>query len=192
MSPVCTTIRLGTSGRAPVDPPEQAISIDTTDSMTPPPPPSSADPGPAPRVTAAGLDDADAIAELEAAAAHHPWTASQVAAHLGLEASCSWIARIDGVPVGWVLATAVADEGELCSVGTLPAARRRGVARALLDALVAGWRARGVTVAWLEVRVDNVAARALYARTGWSEAGVRRRYYADGVDAVVCRWDASG
>jgi ribosomal-protein-alanine N-acetyltransferase len=38
------------------------------------------------------------------------------------------------------------------------------------------------------VRADNATARRLYARTGWVDAGVRPRYYADGVDAVVMRW----
>ena len=46
--------------------------------------------------------------------------------------------------------------------------------------------ARGAGHALLEVRSDNTAARALYARHGWHELHVRRRYYQPGdVDAIV-------
>jgi ribosomal-protein-alanine N-acetyltransferase len=40
---------------------------------------------------------------------------------------------------------------------------------------------------FLEVSEANGAARALYAAAGFEEAGRRRRYYADGSDALVLR-----
>jgi len=35
--------------------------------------------------------------------------------------------------------------------------------------------------------VTNDAARSLYAAHGFAEAGLRRRYYSDGTDALVLR-----
>ncbi|MFZ0615499.1 MAG: hypothetical protein WAN16_03490, partial [Chthoniobacterales bacterium] len=37
----------------------------------------------------------------------------------------------------------------------------------------------------LEVSADNLAAQGLYARCGFRTAGVRRRYYRDGSDALI-------
>jgi ribosomal protein S18 acetylase RimI-like enzyme len=48
-------------------------------------------------------------------------------------------------------------------------ARRRGVARALLDAAAAFARADGAAGIALETAHDNAAARALYRAAGWRE-----------------------
>jgi ribosomal protein S18 acetylase RimI-like enzyme len=48
-------------------------------------------------------------------------------------------------------------------------ARRRGVARALLDAAADFARGDGAAVISLETTVDNDAARALYRSAGWQE-----------------------
>ena len=48
-------------------------------------------------------------------------------------------------------------------------ARRRGVARALLDASAAFARGDGAAGISLETTQDNAAARALYRAAGWNE-----------------------
>ena len=49
--------------------------------------------------------------------------------------------------------------------------------------------ARGAAAMFLEVSESNLAARALYEAGGFARAGLRRRYYADGTDALVLRRD---
>ena len=73
-----------------------------------------------------------------------------------------------------------------------PRAQRRGLARALLHHAAQQWPAHDVEEAFLEVRANNAPARALYQATGWSEVGLRKRYYSDGTDGVVYRFDATG
>jgi ribosomal-protein-alanine N-acetyltransferase len=46
---------------------------------------------------------------------------------------------------------------------------------------------RGAAAMFLEVSDRNLPARALYAAAGFAEVGRRRRYYADGSDALVLR-----
>jgi ribosomal protein S18 acetylase RimI-like enzyme len=52
---------------------------------------------------------------------------------------------------------------------TVPDQRRRGLARAVLQALAAAGRARGATRLYLQVESDNRTARALYASAGFRE-----------------------
>ena len=40
-------------------------------------------------------------------------------------------------------------------------------------------RTLGAELAWLEVRISNLAAQALYESFGFKEVGRRRRYYDD-------------
>jgi [ribosomal protein S18]-alanine N-acetyltransferase len=92
----------------------------------------------------------------------------------------------DGELLGWAGVRVIEDAAEILTVGVVPSARRHGLAVRLLDALLTEARQRGAAEAFLEVRVDNEAARALYLREGFTELGVRRGYYDNGrVDAVV-------
>jgi [ribosomal protein S18]-alanine N-acetyltransferase len=67
------------------------------------------------------------------------------------------------------------------------AARRRGLGALLMAGALAQAVAGGAAAMLLEVAADNDAARALYARLGFEEVGRRRRYYADGRDALVLK-----
>jgi ribosomal-protein-alanine N-acetyltransferase len=81
-----------------------------------------------------------------------------------------------------------ADQAEILTVGVVPAARRRGLARRMLTSLYDEARSRGARELFLEVRVDNSSAIALYESEGFVELGRRRGYYDHGrVDAVVMR-----
>lgn len=88
---------------------------------------------------------------------------------------------------GFVLARVAADEAEILTLAVAAACRRQGVGAALLAGAMAGAAARGAATMFLDVSEANVAARALYAAAGFDEAGRRRRYYADGSDALVLR-----
>lgn len=132
--------------------------------------------------------DAALIAEIEAASADAPWPEPAIHASLALCTTRAWIAEVQGQAVGHLLASSVADVGEVLTVAVRPEARRRGIGATLLDACMARWVEEGVTEAFLEVRAHNTPARALYERAGWREVGRRSGYYADGEDAIVMRW----
>jgi len=93
---------------------------------------------------------------------------------------------------GFVLARRAADEAEILTFGVVPEARRRGHGAALLRGAMAVARARGAGAMFLEAAAGNAPALALYAREGFAEVGRRRRYYADGGDAVVMRRGLGG
>lgn len=86
---------------------------------------------------------------------------------------------------GFLIGRAIAGEAELLTLATHPDARRQGIG----SLLVRGFLARAATeadTAFLEVAADNAPAIALYTARGFTQAGLRRRYYGR-VDALVMR-----
>lgn len=131
-------------------------------------------------------DDAPALAEMRARAFRTPWSVQAFAELLDAPEVFGLIA--DG---GFALARAAAGEAELLLVAVEPNARRRGLGRFLLRAVLEAAAARGAGGMFLEVAADNAAALALYAGEGFARVGVRRGYYARPgaapVDALVMR-----
>ena len=76
----------------------------------------------------------------------------------------------DGALLGWAGLMVVGDTAEILTVGVVPAARRTGIGRRLLAALLAEGVRRGATEAFLEIRVDNDAALRLYPTTASSSS----------------------
>jgi ribosomal-protein-alanine N-acetyltransferase len=133
--------------------------------------------------------DLPRVMEIERAAFSHPWSEELVRRELGHEFSTVLLATEDG-PAGPVLGFAVVwlvhDELHVLNVAVAPEARRRGVARSILDRVERDARDQGARVSMLEVRRSNAPAIALYLSLGYREVGVRPRYYAeDGEDALV-------
>jgi [ribosomal protein S18]-alanine N-acetyltransferase len=97
-----------------------------------------------------------------------------------------WVARARPFdpPSAFLLAWAVVDELHLIHIATDPKARRKGAARALMEALVDRATEHKSRLVLLEVRRSNRAAIRLYRSVGFSAMGVRRTYYTDGEDAV--------
>ena len=94
-------------------------------------------------------------------------------------------------PQGFILARTVADEAEILTLAMSPPFRRRGVARALVEAAAAEAARKGAKALFLEVATDNPGAIALYQNSGFERAGLRRAYYARPnaapADALVLR-----
>ncbi|MBW6398532.1 GNAT family N-acetyltransferase [Roseomonas sp. HJA6] len=115
------------------------------------------------------------------------WGAEAIGLLLDLPGHVALLAANDDAPVGFVMGRAAAGEAEVLTLAVRPEARRGGLGRALMGALLAEVSGLGATELFLEVAESNVAGRALYAGLGAVEAGRRRRYYPDGGDALVLR-----
>jgi ribosomal-protein-alanine N-acetyltransferase len=77
----------------------------------------------------------------------------------------------------FILVQVAADESEILSIATLPAARRLGLARALIMQAAAEASKNTAIAMFLEVAEDNFAALALYRDCGFTAQGRRRAYY---------------
>lgn len=141
----------------------------------------------------AAAADLPRIAEIERRSFSDPWSAASFRSLL--DEPHGWFAvAVDddgergGEVLGYAVAWFVVDEGEIANLAVAPAARRRHIGAALLDAAIAAGAAQGAETIFLEVRESNAAARTLYASRGFAEIGRRRGYYRRPVeDAVVMR-----
>jgi len=80
----------------------------------------------------------------------------------------------------------VEDQIHINNLAVRPELRGQGLASRLLEAVMAESAATGADSATLEVRRSNTPALRLYAKAGFTEAGVRRNYYTQPVeDALV-------
>jgi ribosomal-protein-alanine N-acetyltransferase len=130
------------------------------------------------------------LAAVHAQAFATPWTALEMV-ELFDTPGVSGLLVVEGDPLGMMLWRTVVDEAEILTIATAPRARRRGLARAMVEAAVGRARGKGVTAMFLEVAVDNLAAIALYRSLDFREVGTRPGYYDRGalgqVDALVMR-----
>jgi ribosomal-protein-alanine N-acetyltransferase len=95
-------------------------------------------------------------------------------------------------PRGFLVAQHVAPEWELENIVVDPSARREGVGRRLLDALLAAAHETNSSGVFLEVRESNTAARTLYQSAGFEQAGRRKSYYTNpSEDAILYRLTVS-
>lgn len=85
-------------------------------------------------------------------------------------------------PVGMALLSRRGARGWISAVGVIPAWRRQGVARAMMERLLANAAEIGLREVWLEVIDENTPARTLYRDLGFTEARelLTWRYPADG------------
>lgn len=125
-----------------------------------------------------------ALAEIEKACFHAPWSADMLREELGK--GIFLVAEQDGAAVGYVGCQTVLDEGYITNVAVSPACRRQGIGCALVRALASHARGQGLTFVTLEARASNAPAIALYECAGFRQVGVRRNFYtAPTEDAVL-------
>lgn len=122
----------------------------------------------------------DAVARVEQVAYEHPWTPGNFAD--SLQAGYQ-MQLLSAGPVtrrellGYFVAMQGVDEVHLLNITVAPAYQGQGWARLLLDALVLWSRGQGALCLWLEVRLSNLHALAVYRHYGFCQVGTRRSYY---------------
>lgn len=137
-------------------------------------------------VAVAALSDAPALAAIHARA--FPLAEAWDEAAIGELLASPGCVALWFPEEAFLLLRFVADEFEILTLATRPESRRRGLARALLEEGLEACRRYGIRTQFLEVSTQNDAARGLYAALGFTETGRRRKYYANGADALILRF----
>lgn len=108
------------------------------------------------------------------------WSALQLAGTL--EQSSSFARQAlhdqDGAAAGFTLCRTAGPEVEVLLIAVRPQHRGRGVGALLIDTACNDAFRRGASEIFLEVRENNLAARALYRKARFVDVGRRTDYYA--------------
>lgn len=136
------------------------------------------------RVRPMNLADLEAVSELERLSFSVPWSRGLLAGCLESRFYSVWVLEISdpalpaGEAAGYCNLRVIAGEGELMRIAVHPRFRGRGLAGKLMDVLVSSAREQGAETLSLEVRSSNAAAISLYKSFGFTQAAVRKGYYA--------------
>jgi [ribosomal protein S18]-alanine N-acetyltransferase len=130
--------------------------------------------------------DLETVLDIESASFSRPWTRAHFLHEIE---SCHGFPLValtpEGALAGYLCLKLVLDEAEILDVAVDGSLRGRGIGRVLVQSALALGRERGAALVWLEVRVGNREAIALYQRLGFRETGRRKNYYDDGEDAML-------
>ena len=130
----------------------------------------------------------DALMAIEQLAYAHPWSRGNFLDSINVGYECQAL-MAGGEMLGYFVVMMGVQEAHLLNITVAPAHQRQGWARLMLDAIALWARGRDARTLWLEVRVSNERARAVYVAGGFHSVGVRRDYYPAGPgrheDAVV-------
>jgi ribosomal-protein-alanine N-acetyltransferase len=129
------------------------------------------------------------LAEIDALSNRAPWTEAQFARELDLPFSFQIVAAHGSLVVGFAVGWALGEVAQLLQIAVDPAYRRAGVGSWILGRAVEEARSRGCRRLELEFRAGNAAARGMYGRAGFRQAGLRRRFYESSEDAVLMDLD---
>ena len=119
----------------------------------------------------------DQVAALERACFSMPWSETMLEDALYDERASFIVAEdTEGNVIGYAGLHVVLDEGYIDNIAVEEAARRHGVASALLD-VYCRFGAINLAFLTLEVRKSNAAAIGLYEKYGFEQVGVRPGFY---------------
>jgi [ribosomal protein S18]-alanine N-acetyltransferase len=131
-------------------------------------------------ITAGHGEDVAAIMPVMGNAFHpgfgEAWTAAQCLSTLAMPGSHLWLARNGGDVAGFALSRGGGDQEELLLIGVAEHARRMGIGRKLIRALVEKACRDGRAAVFLEVREGN-PAYDFYRDIGFRPLGRRPGYY---------------
>lgn len=122
--------------------------------------------------------DVRAVMEIERRAYQFHWTEGIFRDCLRV-GYCCWVMELAGAVAGYGVMSLVVGEAHLLNICIAPEWQRRGYGRFLLGHFTALAEERGASQMFLEVRLSNAPALALYRSEGFNEVGMRKNYYPD-------------
>lgn len=132
------------------------------------------------------VSDAEAMQEMESICFSMPWNLSQCKGALAQDNFAAFGLWLGKALVAYISFFHSAKEMEILNLAVHPLARRKGHGQRLLHLLLQAGHKMGMQKVVLEVRENNLAAIALYEKSGFKMSGLRKRYYTDtGEDALI-------
>jgi ribosomal-protein-alanine N-acetyltransferase len=132
-------------------------------------------------------EDIPTIAQMERRCFHDAWTEEMLSDTLRYPIYNCFLAEEGGQVCGYCCLIVVCEDAEVGNIAVDTPFRGKGIGKALMEAMHQRAKEKGATQSFLEVRVSNASAIALYKKFGYESYGIRARYYEDGEDAMVMK-----
>ncbi len=129
-----------------------------------------------PKLRPMRVADLDHVTQIEPLIYTHPWTRGNFDDSIKSGYSC-WVIDCGGTLAGYGVLMIGVREAHLLNLSVAPDWQGRGLGRFLLEQFVRIARDSDAVQIFLEVRPSNLAARHLYADSGFRDISVRRGYY---------------
>ncbi len=140
-------------------------------------------------IVKASREHIDDIVNVEKLSFKIPWSRQSITDEfLNNEAAIYYCVLAGGKAVGYGGMWQVLDEGHITNIAVHPEFRQSGLGSALMETLLLEAERRGLKALTLEVRKSNLSAQALYRKYGFSDGGMRKRYYADNNEDAIIMW----
>lgn len=125
----------------------------------------------------ATIKDASVIYEIGKHSFFDAWRKETVESDLIKAHSCYFVAEINNTVIGYACYWYILDEAQLVNLAVELKYRRKGVARALMNAGEEESKKRNMKFMFLEVRVSNTNAQELYRKMGFTVGSLRKGVY---------------
>ncbi len=129
-------------------------------------------------------DNLKDIANIEEQCFSMPWNLSSIENEFSHEFSEIYVACSNERTIGYLIIYIFGNEAEIVRIAVEKEYRKLGVASALINEAFLNF----IGDIFIEVRVNNIAALALYKKLGFNELNIRKDYYTNPTeDALIMK-----
>lgn len=128
--------------------------------------------------------DVKTLTKLEKECFPTPWNENMLLSAFSRIDFVCFVLEEAGKALGYVCGTTLFETAELARIAVAGSWRRKGLGEKLLDAFISCVQERGAQQVFLEVRVSNAPAIALYEKRGFEKGRVRAKYYENGENGL--------
>jgi len=132
-------------------------------------------------IVKATIDDVADIKKIEDICFSVPWSEKSIEESLKNPCSHFYIAKDGNSALGYIGIQIFSGEGYVTNVATLPEYRKQGIAQALVNRALEN----EMEFLTLEVRKGNTPAISLYKKLGFTDVGVRPKFYREPTEDAI-------
>ena len=131
------------------------------------------------------IEDADFIDSAKDFGFLDGWNKNMVLSAINGGRFFGGIAEENNIPVGFITYSLGYDDADIESIFILPDKRKQGYAKELISFSMERIKKADKKSIFLEVKESNISAISLYLSFGFKKVSIRKKYYADGSNAIV-------
>ena len=133
-------------------------------------------------------DDIEGVLKIERECFSTPWSLEAFKMELKNDIALYVVARDEDKVLGYGGLWNIIDEGHITNIAVSEEFRDKGIGSQILSKLIEICKKKNACSMTLEVRQNNEAAKHLYKKYGFEEAGIRPKYYADSDEDAIIMW----